>query len=721
MILNNSPLNEAVLSNTEDCGEFRIRNSAKAFNILSSGLYSNKIRAIIRELSCNAVDSHTAAGKSSVPFDVHLPSDLEPWFSIRDYGTGLNHEEIVNVYTTYFESTKTSSNEFIGALGLGSKSPFSYTDNFTVVAVKNGRKGIYSAFINNEGVPSIVRMLDEETNEPTGVEVKFSVNSRHDFYKFVEEAKQVYTYFKLRPVISGVSNFELIEVSYLEKDIIPGVHSTKGSSCTAVMGNIAYPISIPNAEKTLGPLYFLLNCGLELHFDIGELDFQASREGLSYIPGTVNSIKKKLSALNDSLVENLAKTVEAIPNEWEKALFLISKFQSGLWKSAASKYLIDTKNPLVSYDPTAYSKYSISEMPFDVDELASKFNIKVFSFSKTRNQSTCYHRGPSTRSVPNTGTSKLTWEFFVDRNAVFIKNDTKVGALERAKFHWREVKSREPDSSYENTVYVLNKAIKDKPALFDEFLEALHHPHQVLLASSLTSKEPEKKSFSKKSTNILILKEKISRSYRSKKELVWQSCGDLSDFDDSEKYYYLPLSGFNALNRDGKEFDGKILAREIWNCGLSELKVDVYGVRKGDLDKIKNQTNWINLEDLIQSALKNVDNQELRNLANSVVDIYNGVCYNKSVASLLSPESPYAKAELKHRGTNGSRLDSTSLAKLCKIYNVTIDIESIKDEIIKENKKIQERYPLLSYISFTTLREKDIAEYITLIDEKKGV
>jgi hypothetical protein len=38
MIINNTPQNEAVLSNVGEIGEFRIRNSAKAFSILSSGL-----------------------------------------------------------------------------------------------------------------------------------------------------------------------------------------------------------------------------------------------------------------------------------------------------------------------------------------------------------------------------------------------------------------------------------------------------------------------------------------------------------------------------------------------------------------------------------------------------------------------------------------------------------------------------------------------------------
>jgi hypothetical protein len=123
MILNNAPQNEAILSNVSQVNSFSIKATAKSFNILSSGLYANKIRAIIRELSCNAVDSHVAAGKADVPFDVYLPTALEPFFRIRDYGTGLDHEQVTNIYTTYFESTKTGSNDFIGALGLGSKSP----------------------------------------------------------------------------------------------------------------------------------------------------------------------------------------------------------------------------------------------------------------------------------------------------------------------------------------------------------------------------------------------------------------------------------------------------------------------------------------------------------------------------------------------------------------------------------------------------------------------
>jgi len=163
-------------------GDFSIKNSAAAFKILSSGLYSNKYEAILRELGCNAYDSHVEAGCADKPFTVHLPTRLNPKFIIRDYGVGLDHEQVMGLYTTYFESTKTDSNDFVGCMGLGSKSPFSYTKNFTIVATKDGVRGMYSAFIGDKGVPAITHLISEKTDEGNGVEIEFAVNERNDMH-----------------------------------------------------------------------------------------------------------------------------------------------------------------------------------------------------------------------------------------------------------------------------------------------------------------------------------------------------------------------------------------------------------------------------------------------------------------------------------------------------------------------------------------------------------
>src|SRR5690349_7579063 len=107
-------------------GEFKAKEavivaSAHAYSVLSKGLYSNPIRAIVRELSCNAWDSHIEAGHTDKAFEVYLPNALAPTFKIRDYGVGLTEEQVESVFD-YFRSTKQQSNAMTGCFGLGAKS-----------------------------------------------------------------------------------------------------------------------------------------------------------------------------------------------------------------------------------------------------------------------------------------------------------------------------------------------------------------------------------------------------------------------------------------------------------------------------------------------------------------------------------------------------------------------------------------------------------------------
>jgi hypothetical protein len=720
MKLQTAPQNEAILSNVGEIGEFRIRNSAKAFNILSSGLYANKIRAIIRELSCNAVDSHTAAGRSDTPFDVHLPNQLEPWFSIRDYGTGLSHDQVTNIYTTYFESTKTDSNAFIGALGLGSKSPFSYTDNFTVTAVKDGVKGIYTAFINEAGVPSIALMMNEDTDEPSGVEVKFSVNDRYDFSKFVEEARQVYTYFALRPVVTGSSNFQFRDVDYDTKDIVPGVHSYRDRrGSVAIMGNIAYPIEVPNAEQTLGDLRHLLSCGLEMHFAIGELDFQASREGLSYIPQTIDSIKNKLVALNAQLAVHIAREADTISNLWDRAVFLYSKYNQSLWTSAVKKYVADTKLP--TFDDSRYGGTMTFKIP--IDELASKYNIVIRSFEYQKNskaypnrkQDTDYN---STRNAQGNYVSTHYWSIAVSNRIQFVVNDTKIGAVERAKYHFRMTK---PDT-HSISVFVLDKADKNKEMDLKAFFTAICNPPESTVVAASDLEKKDRQAGIAKNVTILKLEERGNGGYYRERDMVWRDAGKIDQFDNTKTYYYLPLSGYQIQSKYGMD-DAKEFYNDLKDCGLKGLSVDIYGVRKTDIEYIKTQTNWVNVEDHIVDILsKPVDDKLVMSLVLYAIDGFSNVSYNQTVAYYIEDEkSPYMQFISKLKGFEKVRYSEHSLQHLCNRYakGVTFNPETKVRGFVTECTAISERYPLLQYLRSTPSEE--LADYINLIDSQKGV
>jgi hypothetical protein len=720
MILNNAPQNEAILSNVGEIGEFRIRNSAKAFNILSSGLYANKIRAIVRELSCNAVDSHVAAGKASTPFDVHLPNQLEPWFSIRDYGTGLSHDQVTNIYTTYFESTKTGSNDYIGALGLGSKSPFSYTDNFTVTAVKDGHRGIYSAFINAEGVPSIAKMGEEESDEPNGVEIKFSVNDRWDFDKFRQEARSVYKHFALRPVVSGCDNFQFADAEYESRDIIPGVHQVEGSSrSVAVMGNIAYPIEVPNADASLGDLRGLLGCGLEMHFDIGELDFQASREGLSYIPSTVDAIKRKLEAVNVALSVVIARDAEAIDNLWDRAVFLSKRQNNSLWRAAVVTYAV--ANPIPTFDLKKYN--GRCEFVLKVTDLAEKYNVVLRRVNKARNNRVCRTDQARTayadQAVAGVYDTWKVWDITVDEDSHFVVNDLKTGAVVRVSYHYKNTKSVD---AYSRSIYILDKAVKDKDMDIDGFFAEIHNPPEArrFVASSLMMK-PRAAGLG---SNVTIMKlERRGGHRRNSSDMVWRDAGKADSFDKNTTYYYVPLCGFSMQSSkgytDAKHFYGDVTSLPGLFSG------EIYGVRKTDIADIKKRKNWINLEKHITQKLNGKDISKLlmsvvkrEVAAGNFFDLHSNVAmYIENVDSLYVKMLNEFKAVDKYRG------DTYNLTSLFNKFapNNGLNPNTL---ILKYNTMFEElfsRYPLLRHLSTYRISASEIADYVNLIDSKKEI
>ena len=83
--------------------------------------YSRPHESCIRELCVNAYEAHFLAGKPDEPFLVHMPTKLEPWFAIQDFGIGMSENEIHELYSVIGKSSKRGSNDLTGAFGVGSK------------------------------------------------------------------------------------------------------------------------------------------------------------------------------------------------------------------------------------------------------------------------------------------------------------------------------------------------------------------------------------------------------------------------------------------------------------------------------------------------------------------------------------------------------------------------------------------------------------------------
>ncbi|QFR55875.1 rIIA protector from prophage-induced early lysis [Yersinia phage JC221] len=323
---------------------FRMVASKKSFKILSSTIYKYKIRAIIREVSCNAIDGHVAAGNSN-PFDVQLPTVLDPRFIVRDYGVGLSDKDVQEHATVYFESSKTDSNDFIGSLGLGFKSPFCYSDTFNIVSWHGGYKRTYVAYME-DGEPYVDILEEIASDEPVGVQIIVPAKVE-DVEEWTKEARFVYESFvTIQPNFIGVNpdvNYQPAETTRSDGMI---VHDSKiHRGVYARMGNIMYPIDKELYEDMIFRLYVSDNRTYIFDFPLGDLDFMPSREELSLDKLTKSRIIERLNRISGIYHQNLLKEFNKRKTIREKVALYRSKYTFNTYMNNKADFHINGNQP----------------------------------------------------------------------------------------------------------------------------------------------------------------------------------------------------------------------------------------------------------------------------------------------------------------------------------------------------------------------------------------
>jgi hypothetical protein len=321
---------------------FSIAKTPHMFNILSSGLYSDKIAAVLREVGCNAHDAHVTVGKKHVPIEVKLPSALDKSFYVKDFGPGLSDENLRRMYTTYGWSDKQSDNNVTGGFGLGSKSPFAYTGQFegsagfTITSVHNGVERSYAAHLDDTGTPSISRLGESPASPewPSGLKVAFEVKA-DDIREFYEKALLVYRWFETTPVILGVEAQDIESAMPGPEEILSDkplaylapAYNFRGPSndgCIVVMGGVAYPLVFRDLGSLDGSTRQFLNAvrgghGLVVHLPIGSVPVTPSRESLQLTKEASSHLIEVLTLVCKNAERALYNKLQQMPGEtkWE--------------------------------------------------------------------------------------------------------------------------------------------------------------------------------------------------------------------------------------------------------------------------------------------------------------------------------------------------------------------------------------------------------------------
>ena len=331
-VMNNSEFDQkdVLVGQSGKTEGFGVTNDPVLMSMLSTGLYGNPLRTMLQEIIFNAWDAHRMGNCQDKPIDVYLNDTTG--LIVRDYGPGINPQDMRQIYCIYGNSTKRNDDGQTGGFGLGSKSPYAYNDSFTVTSHYDKQKYMYlmvRVSEENQGGPGMTPIIQGIPTGETGLMVTVGMKSDRDF-------KQAEHHIRNISFLSGIKmNFhynvngdnrdpELLESSTLKPgEWINTDFNNDDSYFYAVYGGVRY--SIPNhpdyneeyknltiLAKSIGSFY--------IGFKPGSLTPLPNREGLNMSERSIQNVKTQLEIIIEALNEILIPSTKFLYNEAFKML-----------------------------------------------------------------------------------------------------------------------------------------------------------------------------------------------------------------------------------------------------------------------------------------------------------------------------------------------------------------------------------------------------------------
>lgn len=352
-----------------------VADSAHIMGILRDTMYSDKELAIMREYPANGWDAHRSIGKGDVPLKIHIPTHTDPTFTVRDFGPGMSEDEVFTIYPSYGASTKRSSNNMVGTLGIGSKSGFAYSDSFTVTSWNGGMKSVYVAYLDPSDRGEINKIASIPCGDETGLEIKIAVKP-HDVPIFQRKAVPLFRYFSPRPDIN-------IDLPDNEQHVTPhGFVCEDGErDWIALMGCIPYRLDLSQISPELedaGIYHTLHRISGGLYFEIGDVQINASREELKYTDKTKEVVAAKIKALLEAYVEDTLAALQTDGTSgWDKRMK--THFLSGTLRIAIpKKYQEYTKGSVTLYETEKPKTFTLATPNSSITDIPVSDRTRVY-------------------------------------------------------------------------------------------------------------------------------------------------------------------------------------------------------------------------------------------------------------------------------------------------------------------------------------------------------
>lgn len=302
---------------------FGVSDDPMLMSMLSTGFYQNPLRTMIQEIMFNAWDAHRMGNCQDRPIDIYINDTTG--LIVRDYGPGIepgeDDDNMHEIYCMYGGSTKRKLKNQTGGFGLGSKSPFAYTESFTVTSHFGGMKNMYlisRVSEANGGKPGMTSLVRVPTTE-TGLMVTVPLKAGH-MERTYDNIKDVLFLSGIKAMIHYADKPD----EYVDSLTLPPrqyyvSNDHHGSSIYAVYGGVRYKIPHSEEYNTEYKFMKLLGNGKDVFvgFAPDTLSPLPNREGLNMGEKSKETVK----ATFELCTEKFQETFEPVTKLFFKTMF----------------------------------------------------------------------------------------------------------------------------------------------------------------------------------------------------------------------------------------------------------------------------------------------------------------------------------------------------------------------------------------------------------------
>lgn len=336
------------------------------FDILRNKMYSNPIAAICREIPSNSRDANRENGIGDKPITITMVKDflIEGASKIifSDCGKGMSPEIISEIYTKYGASTKRVSNDLTGGFGLGSKTPFAYTDTFFVDTRVNGELYKYMVYIDESGLGATTLMVKTFTDLENGTDITIPLRNESDAKEFENFVAYYTMFWNVKPELNGIRAFDALDslsqvVNTSEIYTLTNRRCLDNENSWFIIDGIPYEISSE---------YFKFNNGFVKFINNGVVSIPGSRENLQYDNKTKEVLKEFEDEIKNTIKDELLSFIDDKIKSGKKSeviKHIFTNYESKSVRSIVEEILKEERNEI--YKVVEILKYTrLEELNF---------------------------------------------------------------------------------------------------------------------------------------------------------------------------------------------------------------------------------------------------------------------------------------------------------------------------------------------------------------------